>query len=201
MVGLKLEAAFNRSHTVTIGMEWLTSGKVSSKINSLNAAGSRTVTWSAHEVGETTVTDVKTIETQVTRSHLVMNSKGEKVNMEWQLATKEGAPLEVEVVRNQASRELVSKSIKSGTLVSIRKNDGKIESQFDNFKLSFAAGSCKFESGTVTLSFYKEGEESAVRNYKLAIDSEGGAMLTDVATGAEVSDFEVAPCSMVDFKY
>jgi hypothetical protein len=203
LTGLALEAAFTRSLTISGTVLNKKTNVTTTVSNSHSAEGKRNISWTAHTEDATagTVTEEKTISSSVTRKHTVTNKKGETVNMQLTVATKDGSPLVVNAVHDKTTKALKEKTIKSGVMVATRTGDGKMESTFDNFKLTFTAGSCSFAAGTVTVAIYKEGEATAAKTYKLEVSADGETVLTDTATSTAATDFNLSPCSMEEFNY
>ncbi|MBF0443341.1 MAG: hypothetical protein HQK54_15650, partial [Oligoflexales bacterium] len=145
-----------------------------------------------------TYTRTKLVTSSAVRTRTALNKNGEEVKMELSIATKEGAPLAVTAVRSKATHSLVAKTITSGTLVSTRKSDGRVESSFENLKMDFTSDKCELASGSITSSIYKEGSSEPVRVLKLTVEN-GDYTLMDITAGKEIEDFEMTSCSIEDF--
>lgn len=199
VAGLKLVANVSRSleneHTLTH-----TSGRSVERSVTIKAEGQREIEWLASEEADGLITRDKVVKSSMTRSVKTDNSKGVEKDLNFTVETKEDAPFEIQVVRNASTLALQSKTIASGTLVATRANDGRVESTFENLKMTFADGACQLATGKVTASFFKEGSDSADKSYELTI-VDGVATLKDVNSGEEIEDFDLPGCSLSDFEF
>jgi len=198
VAGLTLDLTFNRSRSRESTMTRLRDGAVTTRSRSFSASGTHQVAWSAQQSGDdgSTITREKVITSSATRSVSALNKQGKATDLKLMVVTKDGSPLTVAVVRS-GDQKLVSKTIRSGVIVTSREGDGRMEMTYTDLKVDYTSGSCKLASGSVDLAVYGEGASAPTKTYKLAFTADDVSFV-DVSTG-ETSDMDLPGCDPEDF--
>lgn len=201
VAGLKLSLVFERARARLWEMTNKKTNVTTSFSHSFSAIGSRLVVWDSQIAKPDDATSIvrhKTITSTAKRTLQTKKKDGTATQMNFEIATKDGSPLSIEVVRKAVDLSLVSKTIQSGVLVAKNGGEGRVETSFDTVKISFASGECQVLSGSIITKIFADNSDNAVKTYKLTIDG-GDYSLVDVATGDEKTDFDLPGCDPEDF--
>jgi hypothetical protein len=197
-----LKVSFSRSRDMQSSITFKNRDLTRERSFSFAAEGSRTITWQSHtDNDDNTYTRVKSIASEVERSHTRPNEAGSATELNYNIKTATGQPLQVSVTRDDSTHEPLTKTISSGQLIATQTNNGRTETSFADFTIKFATDSCQPESGTITVKFYDSNDEHARKTFQLQADS-GSYTLTDKTdpdSPEEIEDFEYTACSMADF--
>ena len=197
-----LDITFERSKTRTSSVTHKQSDKTKNRSRSYTASGSRKINFTNWvDNGDETITVERYVESSVERSHTI----GEE-NFSIKLETVPEKPMLIESTKTKSSKQLVSKTIHSGSLKATTNDDTYTISEFNELKLSFENDECSFTSGSVTTAFYQKEDADAdadadadgdgmelVKTLTLEI-ADGDYTLTD-GDGNEITDFELPECS------
>jgi hypothetical protein len=198
--GLKLDISFERSRNDS---QTYTGPKLTrSSSKSFSASGKREVTWSSNDTtSDTTTTYVrnKSVIIKDTTYNLSMTNKdGGNTSSSVTMATADGAPLVVKVVRNKSSHAVESKTFVSGQLVAKKDSDATITTTYNNLKVKFSDSSCSIESGSANV-VVTDAAGATLKTMTLGLNSDGDGSLED-SSGSEVEGFSLDPCDSEDVK-
>ena len=198
VAGITMSAQIKRAMTHTITTTKLANGDVREFIRTSSAEGTRTHKWlsAVKDAAASTITVEKEVTSSMTLIRNVTNRNGAEETIQMTLATKDGSPLKIQMVRDSENWDLKSRTIQSGTLVAARLGDGRIESAFKDLLITFAEEECSLVSGEVTATIYKEGESVAAKTLVFKVVN-GEYSLGDSVIG-EVPDFVMTPCEKTD---
>lgn len=172
--------------------------------------GTRGIKWIDVVKDETNITLTKQVTNSSERKMSATNKKGETKSWESSVATVEGAPLMITVVRDAKTNELKTRTIKSGSIAGTAKDGTKIETKFENVvyeresrcnavsgKLTGSISAKDATTPSVTFTVTFSGEEPSVefsdgKTYELNIDGcefeEEGAKVTEASKKDDVKD-------------
>ena len=192
--GLTMEAQIKRAMTHELSITHLKNGNANSFKRSVTSEGDRKHRWLSvtDDKSAGTVTMEKEVTSSMVNTRNVINRNGVEETIELILATKDQDPLKIQVVHDRQSWEIKTRTIHSGTMVTSRSGDGRIESTFKELKISLAGDECNLVSGQVTAVIYKEGEQNAVKTLTFKV-VDGDYTLNDSVAG-EVAEFVMTPC-------
>ena len=131
MDGLKLDISFTRSLQKALRAKKMKNKKVASSSN-VTSSGTRSIvfTQAALAEGAVSIERQSSISFKSKRNIEHAKANGEVIAFEANIETLEGAPLEVNMVRDAATLELQERTIESGTVVSKGKKGGKISTSY-----------------------------------------------------------------------
>lgn len=127
-------------------------------------SGTRNIKWLTVTQDAETITLEKQVTNKSERKMSATNKKGESKAWESSLATVEGSPLMISIVRDAKTKDLKTRTIKSGSITAVAKDGTKIETKFDN--VVYERGSrCNAVSGKLTGAVYAKDATSASVTY------------------------------------
>ena len=202
--GLSLSAVIERSKSSSGSKTITSSGEEYTKSKSSSASGTRDITWISHtDNDDGTFTRVKSVSSSITRSSDSSNSRtDESISLSLTVATVEDSELQITVVRDSTSKDLVSKLISSGSLKASESEESYVVTSFEDYLLSFSDESCEATSGKVTSQFYEAGSEEPSKTYELTV-TDGAYVLmdiTDAENSVEVEEFDYDLCDIQNFQ-
>ncbi len=207
LTGASLQLEFSRESARTVSITRLRSGQSSTRSRRHSAEGRREISWLSHAADSEDGTLVRRsqVDNLVNRTHEIANTLGEEKVMNLSVSTKEGMPLVIETVRDSATGALRSKKIESGTLVTSRTGDARLETTLVDVVMQFEEGSCQVASGVITFSFFRalevtadSAESEAARVLVLTI-ADGDYELVDQSSNEVLEDFDFDGCQISDF--
>ena len=198
--GLNLAVTFKSERNRVWNLKNSASGKETKREVATKSEGTRTISWKSVESSNNAAVEIrhKEVRSKVTRSLKTTDKIGNKAEIALSIATKESNPLIVAVERLKTDYSLVSKTIKEGVFIGTLSDKGRVESSYDNFKVSYSDGKCAAVSGSVTYSFFKVDATEAAKVLKLTVDASGNSTLFDEKNSQEIDDFEMSGCDPVD---
>lgn len=124
-----------------------------------DVTGKRTTSWSHLDVAGAVGLRAE-VSGDIKRKATVAKMDGSKIAMESQVATKSGSPLAIETVRDKTTHDWVSRTIKSGTVVTTQTKDSRMESTFSGVTIT-PDGGCMPVSGAITGSIFRLNGDTA----------------------------------------
>ena len=175
MDGLKLDISFTRSLQKALRAKKMKNKKVASSSN-VTSSGTRSIvfTQAALAEGAVSIERQSSISFKSKRNIEHAKADGEVIAFEANMETLEGAPLEVNMVRDAATLELQERTIESGTVVSTGKKGGKISTSYAAVKYVRSNGCLMPVSGTISGTI--EAPDQAVKSFSIEFVGEGKAV-------------------------
>lgn len=175
MEGMILDVDFKREGTRTATFTNVRKGITVERYFKFTATGKRHIEWTdvSTEGDNTTLSTTNTSE--VDRSTVAKNKDGEERTMEMSVDIGKEDPLVVDTVRDSSSRDIVSRTIKSGTITSTNKDKGKLEIEFDTVVYTPDSG-CLADSGSISGKVFKPEADEATMTFEITF-SNGSAKI------------------------
>jgi len=201
--GLTVTQTVDRERSATRTITHKTTGISKTKTNSSTVEGTRTVIWATGS-GEASgvVTRLKSITSNIDRTATITKKDETNETFTVNVATKEGSPLSVEVLRSATSPYAATqKTIKSGVVVSTKTGSQKIESSFDDVVYDVdGSNPCLPTSGSITVStFIPETATTASSVYTITFGEDTDstvAISKDGATAEDFAEFDAKGCDL-----
>lgn len=197
--GLSMEASIDDSKAGTVALSGtLLNGQTLSLTLNRNtkAKGKRTVTHSDLEVSASTLTMLRTVSSNVTRTDTGTRFKeGSKTETEsytlsHENSTAEGAPLKIRTVMDRTTFNWTRKTIESGTFKSKNSDSGQtVESTFAN--VVFTAESCLPSAGTITGQVL-DNSGAKIQSFVITFGANTDSEVSISYDGGEALDFPTA---------
>ena len=195
--GVNADVEIERSRSRTMTLTNKKTNVTLSTSSSFSLKAKRSISWLEVTKTDSQIIRKKSITSTATRAMSYKNKAGETKSLEVSVATKEGAPLIVEIVRKIAApHELVTKTIVSGTTESALKDGSKISSTYDNLKFDFDSKSCAVYSGGFSTSFL---DSAGKETKKVTCTVSEGDMACADAAGVAI-EIEAPMCDPEDAK-
>lgn len=200
-LNVTLDRTINRNKTIAVTKA---SGEVVNRTATDNVVvtGTRTITWGAPVVSSTNVSRTKTITSSVNRAVSYTKANGTSGSLTTTTTVEAGTPLSVEVVRDNTSGALVSKTVASGT-VKVTLTDGSYTScVYANVKYEFGSNTnkCLPTSGTITCSKYDGSTATTASSSTLISFGQSTtstvSISTDGSAAEDFSDYNARGCDL-----
>ena len=111
----------------------------------MSTSGTRVITWAANSSSSDSSVSYfrnKTISSSLKKSIHIKDKDGLEQSLDLQVTTKADAPMVVKVERQIANNAILSRTVVSGTVIAT-KDDGSIEANYSNLKISLNSDVCK----------------------------------------------------------
>ncbi len=161
-VALKSEKSDEQSLTKTTKKGEETIARKSSR----SSQGTRNIKWTNVTNDQGKLTIEKQVSSSMERKLSATNKKGESKAWESTIKTGEGAPLVITLVRDSNTSALVSRTVKSGTVIGVAKDGTRVETKFDNV-LYEKAKKCDATSGKITGAIYAKDATTPSVSYTI----------------------------------
>jgi hypothetical protein len=161
-VAIKSEKTDDRSLTKTTKKGEETIARKSSR----SSQGTRTVKWTNVANDQSKLTIDKQVTSSMERKMSATNKKGESKSWESTVKTGENAPLLITIIRDSKTSALISRTVKSGTVVGVAKDGTRVETKFDNV-LYEKAKKCDATSGKITGAIYAKDATTPSVSYTI----------------------------------
>lgn len=193
---VKLTAEFTREKTQWIKLTNNVRNIEKTTQHAFKSEGSRQVEWqSLTEDEETsTATEERTVKIEANRKFEITKADGKVFGFETTISTDAESPLVQSIERDLETREAKKRTIKSGKLIAVRKDKGRLETTFDNVVYDVESA-CMPVSGKLSGALYKDGEAEAVRSY--SIEFNGTDAQITFANG-ETAEYIPEGCELED---
>lgn len=194
ITGVSLVAHVERSREHVVTQTNLVRNTTMSRSRSFSIKGDRNVSFSAASTTGGQITRTKQVSGKVTNSFKFVDKNGQEQSGELTSETVQGYPLVINVIRNAASKELVSREIVSGKRINTSADGSKVEVSFTNFLIGGEGETCALQSGALSLR-YLSASDAAIKVVACTVDT-GALSCTDDA-GAVV-EIENPSCDPLD---
>jgi hypothetical protein len=182
----------------------LNSKKATTKTTTANShvSGTRDVTWATGTDTATMIDRTKTVKYSVTRTRVGTAADGTSMSLSNGVATKDGAPLAVEVNRLKTDGSLQKETIHSGTVVNTLKDGSTVQMAFNEVVYDLTSATpCQPSSGTITGSTFAAGATAAASTFTLNFadaTADSGVSITIGANGTPASydGFNAKECEL-----
>lgn len=191
--GMVTTQQVNRVRSATRVVTKILSGSVSTKTNNFAAVGTRSVYWATGSgVSGSNVTRTKTITSAVARTATVTSLSDVNIDLVTTVTTSSTDPMVVDVVRSITNPwPLVSKTIKSGTLIATRVGTDRTESTMSNVVFDMTSDTpCLPTSGSVAVKYFAldtDTEANSTYTIKFGSTTDSGVSITP--EGGSETDF------------
>lgn len=172
MKGVALQATFKRQKSRTSSFTNVKKGVTKARSFKLSNEGTRSITWTDVTENDGVVTLTKTASQNLTRSLELLNKKGEAKLIEQSVATDPAAPLIIKVEKQQATGELISRTIVSGKKLATDKDGGRIETSFENVRYESGSG-CYAVSGLIRGGVFAKDATEPTVTFTIDFSDEG----------------------------
>lgn len=144
----------------------------------MSVSGTRNVQFTSFSNEDTELTVRRNVILNLQRSMNSTSPKGVQKERTQTVTTKEGAPLDISVLRNTYHQQAISRTIHSGTVV-VTDGERRIELEHSNVVFSDSGTyKCVPSSGTITVKVYDAGGSEPSSTYTVSFSS-GSVTLTD----------------------
>ena len=201
ITNVSLEVAFERSRSVQMTKVLKQKDTKKQQTKSFSSSGTRNITWSSHSEADGNITRDKIMSFSSSKSMILEDQDGLKKEQNWSIKTETENPLKITVVRSEEDKSLISKKIKTGTIISTSDSGVITKAEYEDYFLSFENDSCTLVSGTITFTMYTSDSTSEKR-YKISVDSDGSYIVTDITDADKetiVEDYDFDGCHADSF--
>lgn len=165
-------------------------GETFASSRSITAKGERSITWGKPTVDSNagTATVDKTITSKVTRTLDFKRANDKNTKVDVSVEVKSAAPMVVSVVRSTTSGAWISKTVKSGTIITTNNTDGsRMESKWEN--VVWAKGKCIPTGGTITRSAFEKDGTTAKATAVIKFGQDTDSTVSISRNGGAAEDF------------
>lgn len=204
LTGYQLDVAVKRTRDRVMERTIERTAETTTRSLKSTVDGTRHAKWlSQATLEDGSISRTKSVGFSVTRTDNFVAKDGTIKDMQLTVETKEELQVTVTWDNLTRDRQLLSKLIASGKILSTHATDSYVEASFDDLLMKFDATSCSIFSGSMEAKIYEAGSADAAKVYQLT--AEAGTItvmdVTDPANPEEVEDFDYSPCDRKDFNY